>query len=81
MKELLEFIVKSIVDFPDQVQIDEIDDDASTILELSVAESDMGRVIGRGGRVINSLRAVMHVSAAKQGRRVTLELLESGERR
>jgi len=81
MKELLEFIVKSMVDNPDQVRIGEIDEDASTILELSVAESDMGRVIGRGGRVINSIRAILQVSAAKQGRRVTLELLESDARR
>jgi predicted RNA-binding protein YlqC (UPF0109 family) len=81
MKELLEFIVTSVVDFPDQVQIDEILEDKSTVFELSVADSDMGRVIGRGGRVINSIRAILKVSAAKQGQRVTLELLESGDRR
>lgn len=77
MKELIEFIVSSLVDFPDQVQVREIDEERGVVLELSVASSDMGRVIGRSGRVINSIRAILQVLAAKQGRRVSLELLES----
>jgi len=81
MKELLEFVVTSAVDYPDQVRVDEIVEETSTLLELSVADSDMGRVIGRSGRVINSIRAILQVAAAKQGQRVTLELLESDERR
>lgn len=80
MKELVEYVVKSVVDFPDQVQITEVDEGSATILELSVANSDMGRVIGKSGRVINSIRAIVQVLAAKQGKRVTLELLESDDR-
>ena len=80
MKDLVEFVVRSLVDFPDQVQVYEVETNTSTILELTVANSDMGRVIGRSGRVINSIRAILQVLAAKQGKRVTLELLESDER-
>lgn len=80
MKELVEYVVKSVVDFPDQVQIAEVDEGSATVLELSVANSDMGRVIGKSGRVINSIRAIVQVLAAKQGKRVTLELLESDDR-
>lgn len=80
MKELVEYVVKSVVDFPDQIQITEVDEGSTTILELSVANSDMGRVIGKSGRVINSIRAIVQVLAAKQGKRVTLELLESEDR-
>ena len=80
MKELVEYVVKYVVDFPDQVQIVEVNEGSATILELSVANSDMGRVIGKSGRVINSIRAIVQVLAAKQGKRVTLELLESDDR-
>ena len=80
MKELVEYVVKSVVDFPDQIQIVEVNEGSATILELSVANSDMGRVIGKSGRVINSIRAIVQVLAAKQGKRVTLELLESDDR-
>ncbi len=80
MKELVEYVVKSVVDFPDQIQISEVNEGGTTILELSVANSDMGRVIGKSGRVINSIRAIVQVLAAKQGKRVTLELLESDDR-
>ncbi len=80
MKELVEFVVKSLVDHPDEVSVYEINDRQGTILELSVAASDMGRVIGKSGRVINAIRSLLQVAAAKQGQRVTLELLESDER-
>ena len=80
MKELVEFVVKSLVDYPDEVSVYEINDRQGTILELSVAASDMGRVIGKSGRVINAIRSLLQVAAAKQGQRVTLELLESDER-
>lgn len=80
MKELVEFMVQSLVDHPEQVQVSTTEEASSTLLELSVADADMGRVIGRSGRVINSIRAIVQVLAAKQGRRVTLELLESESR-
>ncbi|MCA9936410.1 MAG: KH domain-containing protein [Anaerolineales bacterium] len=76
MKELVEYIVKSLVDHPDDVSVAEIAERGATVLELSVAREDMGRVIGKGGRVINSIRALVDVQAAKLGQRVTLEIIE-----
>lgn len=76
MKELVEFIVKSLVDQPDEVHVVEVQSGSMTIVELSVARPDMGRVIGKGGRIINSIRRLLQVAAAKQGKRVTLELIE-----
>lgn len=76
MKELVEFIVKSIVDNPDEVSVVEIDGSTETFIELSVEQGDMGRVIGKHGRVINSIRALVQVLAAKKGKNVSLELVE-----
>lgn len=76
MKELVEFIVKSLVDNPDQVDVREVDDQSTTIVEVSVAQPDMGRIIGKGGRVINSIRSIVQVAAAKQGQRVSVEIVE-----
>ncbi|MCP5094630.1 MAG: KH domain-containing protein [Chloroflexi bacterium] len=80
MKELVEYVVKSLVDNPDEVSVYEIQGHSGTVLELSVAGSDMGRVIGKSGRVINAIRSLLQVAAAKQGDRVSLELLESDDR-
>lgn len=77
MKDLVEYVVKSLVDNPDEVRVDAFDDRSETTLELSVAADDMGRVIGRHGRVINSIRSLVQVSAAKEGKRVNLEVLEA----
>ena len=77
MKELVEYIVESLVDNPDQVVVTEVQGPALTILELSVAADDMGRVIGKSGRIINSIRTLLQVPAAKQGKKVSLELLEA----
>ncbi len=81
MKELVEFVVRSIVDHPEEVSATEVSYGSDVTVELSVAERDMGRVIGSRGRVINSIRTVIQVLAVKQGKRVTLELLEHDERR
>jgi uncharacterized protein len=81
MKDLVAFIVESIVDEPEEVQVVEVRDRASTLVELAVAGPDMGRVIGKGGRVIDSIRALVQVRAAKDGKRVELELLEAGDLR
>jgi hypothetical protein len=80
MKELVEFIVKSLVDQPDEVHAVEVQSGISTIVELTVARSDMGRVIGKGGRIINSIRRLVQVAAARQGKRVSLELIEDDYR-
>lgn len=74
-KELVEYIVTSLVDNPDQVSVSESDQRDTVVLEISVASSDMGRVIGKGGRVVNSIRTLVQVLAAKQGKRVSLEVL------
>lgn len=73
--ELIEYIVKAIVDRPEEVSVSEIDNRSSLILEVSVAEDDMGRVIGKGGVVVNSIRTLVQVLAAKKGKRVSLEIV------
>lgn len=80
MKELVEFIVKSLVDQPDEVHAVEVQSGSSIIVELTVAQPDMGRVIGKGGRIINSIRRLLQVAATNQGRRVSLELIEDDYR-
>jgi predicted RNA-binding protein YlqC (UPF0109 family) len=81
MKDLVTFIVESLVDHPEEVRVSEVRGRASTVVELSVAAPDMGRVIGKGGRVIDSVRALLQVRAAKEGKRVELELLEADDLR
>lgn len=76
MKELVEFVVRSLVDHPDEVTVTESSQGSQVLLELEVADSDMGRVIGRKGRVINAIRSLVQVAAARQGTRVSLELVE-----
>ena len=80
MKELIEYIVTSLVDNPDEVAVAEVDNGSELVLELTVADSDMGRVIGKNGRVINSIRTLVQVSAAKQGKQAAGELIEPEDR-
>jgi len=75
MKELIEYIAKSLVDDPSQVKVREIERGSSAIIELEVAPEDMGRVIGRNGRVANAMRTLVRVLAAKQGKRITLDIV------
>lgn len=75
MKELIEYIAKSLVENPDQVQVDEIAGAHSIIYELHVAPEDMGRVIGRRGRVANAMRTLLRVAATKEGKRAILEIV------
>lgn len=75
LKDLVEYIAKSLVDDPEQVHVSEIDGETSVILELRVGPDDMGRVIGKGGRTANAMRTLVRVLAAKQGKRVTLEIV------
>jgi predicted RNA-binding protein YlqC (UPF0109 family) len=74
-KELVEYIVTSLVDYPEQVTVRESEERDAVILEISVAGSDRGRVMGKGGKVINSIRTLVQVLAAKQGKRISLEVL------
>ena len=75
MKELVEFIAKSIVNSPDDVVVTEENDEQGIILKLQVADEDKGRIIGRQGRVAGAMRTLIRVKAAKQGTRVSLEIL------
>jgi len=75
MKDLVEYIAKALADNPSQVNVSEIEGESSLILELRVAPEDMGRIIGRDGRTANAMRSLVRVLAAKQGKRVTLEIV------
>jgi uncharacterized protein len=76
MKALTEYIAKSLVDHPDEVSVDEIRHGNRVTLELSVAKDDMGRVIGKSGRVANAIRTLLRVSAEREGNQVTLDVVE-----
>lgn len=75
MKDLVEYIAKALADKPSQVQVSEIEGEAALVLELRVAPEDMGRIIGKDGRTANAIRTLVRVLAAKQGKRVTLEIV------
>jgi len=75
MKDLIEYIAKSIVNSPDEVVVTEETSDEGVTLKLQVADEDKGRVIGKQGRVAQAMRTLIRVKAAKQGTRTTLEIL------
>ncbi|NPA92477.1 MAG: KH domain-containing protein [Chloroflexi bacterium] len=76
MKELVEYIARSLVNDPTQVHVAEVRGGATVHLELQVAKEDMGRVIGKHGRVANAIRALLEVAAAQEGKRFTLDIVE-----
>jgi predicted RNA-binding protein YlqC (UPF0109 family) len=76
MKELIEYISASMVDDPTQVRVTKSRRGAQLNLELHVAKEDMGRVIGRGGRVASAMRTLLRVAAAQEGKRVSLDIVE-----
>ena len=77
MEDLLEFLARALVDSPDEVSVEGFDEDDGTIvLELHVAEDDVGKVIGRGGRTIGSLRTVMRAVASRQDERVLVDVID-----
>jgi predicted RNA-binding protein YlqC (UPF0109 family) len=80
MKDLIEYIVKALVDDPDQVQISETQGESVTIVEVRVAENDAGKVIGREGRIANALRTLAKAAGAKDKKRVTVEIMTKGEK-
>mgnify|MGYP000657451340 FL=1 len=75
MKELVEYIARSIASEPDEVKVTEEEDDGRIILRLEVAPDDKGKIIGRQGRVAQSIRVLLRVAAVKQGTRATLEIV------
>lgn len=76
MKALTEYIAKALVDHPDDVIVDEVRHGNRVTLELSVAKDDMGRVIGKGGRVANAIRTLLRVAAERDGCQATLDVVE-----
>ncbi len=76
MTELLEFLVRALVEDPDAVEVEELDEDGDLIYEISVAEEDLGRVIGKGGRVANAIRTVAKAAAVRLDRRVIVDILD-----
>jgi predicted RNA-binding protein YlqC (UPF0109 family) len=74
VKELLEYLARSLVDKPDAVNVDVEEDDDEVSLLLTVDEADMGRVIGRDGRIANAIRSLLRVMASRDGRHVELEI-------
>ena len=77
LKQLLEFLDKTLVDHPDQVRVDQFEEEDETVVyELIVAEEDRGKVIGRGGRTAKALRAIMKAGGTKEGKRVLVEIVD-----
>ncbi len=77
MRDLLEYLARAIVDEPDQVKVEELEeDDGTLILELSVGDDDYGKVIGRGGRTAQALRTVIKAAAVRDNRRVLVDIVD-----
>ena len=76
MTELLEFLVRALVEDPEAVVVEEVEEDGDLIYEISVAEDDLGRVIGKGGRVANAIRTIAKAAAVRIDRRVIVEILD-----
>jgi predicted RNA-binding protein YlqC (UPF0109 family) len=75
-KALIEHIAKALVNAPDQVIVDQFDEDGEIVLELEVAEDDMGRVIGKSGKIARAMRNLLHAAGTKTNQRYELEILE-----
>ena len=73
-KELVEFVVKSLVDNPDEVSVNKVEGEKSTILEIRVAQADVGKVIGKQGRIAKAIRTILSARATKDGNRAVLEI-------
>jgi len=78
VKQLVEYIAKSLVDDPGAVSVTEIENEKSLILELRVAPDDMGKIIGKQGKIAKAIRTLTKATAAKEGKRVSVEILREG---
>jgi len=76
MKELVEFIAKALVDNPDDVNVKEVSGERVTLYELRVGAGEVGKVIGKGGRTANAIRAILNSVSTKHGKRAELEIIE-----
>ncbi|MFP4301182.1 MAG: KH domain-containing protein [Alkalispirochaetaceae bacterium] len=75
-KELVEYVARALVDLPEEVRVNMIEGEKSTILELKVSPDDIGKVIGKHGRIAKALRTILSATATKTGKRVVLEILD-----
>jgi uncharacterized protein len=76
MKELVQFVAKSLVNNPDAVEVKETEGDTASVLELRVAKDDLGRIIGKQGRTAKSIRTILNAAASRTNRKVVLEIVE-----
>ncbi len=76
MKELVEYIAKSLVDNTDEVSVSQVNGERAVILELRVAQEDMGKVIGKQGRIAKAMRTIVKAAATKEGKRAVVEILQ-----
>lgn len=76
MRELVEYLARSLVEHPDEVSVEEFEEDGELIIELRVADGDVGRVIGREGRVAKAIRTIARAAAAGEDRRVSVDIVE-----
>ncbi len=76
MKALIEYIAKSLVDNPDSVSVAEVEGEKTTVIELRVAQSDLGKVIGKEGKTARAMRTILNAAGTKIGKRCVLEILE-----
>ena len=76
MKEFIEFIVRALVEHPDEVLVEEVQGSRTTVYELHVGQGDLGKVIGKGGQTAKALRILLAAAAARKGHRAVLEILE-----
>ena len=76
LKDLLEYLAKSLVDNPDEVHVEATETDTTVVLELSVAKDDVGKVIGKQGRIARALRTIVKASAVRDGKRAIVEIID-----
>ncbi len=76
LKDLIEYLAKALVDNPEEVRVVEVEGDKTTVLELSVAKSDLGKVIGRQGKTARAMRTILGAASAKLGKKTVLEIVE-----
>ncbi len=76
MRDLVEIIAKALVDYPEQVEVNQIEGEQSIIIELKVAPEDMGKVIGKQGRIAKSIRTIVKAAATRESKRVVVEIIE-----
>jgi hypothetical protein len=76
MKDLISYIARALVDFPEEVEVSEVEGRHTTILELKVAKKDMGKIIGRQGRTAQAIRTILNAASGKSGKRHVLEIIE-----